>query len=124
MQFHFIVRVLAASAVFLTVVGGDVERPALHSAHATTSEPQYEGFGASTLGGEGQAVYRVTNLKDSGPGSLRDALARGNRMIVFGVKGEIVLKSEIRVKGAFMTIDGFTAMAPGITVKNYGLYFL
>ncbi|MGE0680905.1 MAG: polysaccharide lyase family 1 protein [Candidatus Binatia bacterium] len=124
MQFHFIARLLVAVAVFFVAFGGDVGRPILHSAYAIPPELQYEGFGAATRGGEGQPVYRVTNLKDSGPGSLRDALARGNRMIVFAVQGEIALRSEIRVKGAFITIDGFTAMSPGITIKNYGLYFL
>jgi pectate lyase len=124
MQFHCILRLLVASAIFFAAFGRDGGRLALYSAYAMTPEPQYEGFGASTRGGEGQPVYRVTNLKDSGSGSLRDALSRGNRMIVFAVQGEIALQSEIRVKGAFITIDGFTAMSPGITIKNHGLYFL
>lgn len=124
MRFHFLFRLLAASLVFCTVFGCGGSRFARQSAYATTPELHYEGFGATTRGGEGQPVYRVTNLKDSGPGSLRDALARSNRMIVFAVRGEIALRSEIRVKGAFITIDGFTAMSPGITIKNHGLYFL
>lgn len=124
MQFYFIRRFLVARIVFLTLFAVYVSCLVPHVAYASAPEPQYEGFGASTPGGEGQAVYRVRNLKNSGPGSLRDALSRGNRMIVFDVKGEIVLQSEIRVKGAFITIDGFTALSPGITIKNYGLYFL
>jgi hypothetical protein len=35
-----------------------------------------EGFRTSTPGGAGQPIYRVTNLKDSGLGSLRDAVSR------------------------------------------------
>jgi pectate lyase len=124
MQFHFMCRSLATRIVFLTLLAIHVSCLALHVAYASAAEPQYEGFGASTPGGNGQPVYRVTNLKDSGPGSLRDALSRGNRTIVFDIKGEIVLQSEIRVKSAFITIDGFTALSPGITIKNYGLYFL
>jgi pectate lyase len=82
----------------------------------------YEGFGATTPGGKGQPVYRVTNLNDSGPGSLRDALSRGNRYVVFDVAGEIkVQRKFIDVKGAFITIDGFTAPSPGITLKGGGL---
>jgi pectate lyase len=124
MQFHFIRRFFVASAIFFSVFTLNANRLSSQAAYSAASEPQYEGFGASTPGGEGQAVYRVTNLKNSGPGSLRDALARGNRTIVFDVRGEIELKSEIRVKSAFITIDGFTSMSPGITIKNYGLYFL
>lgn len=55
----------------------------------------YQGFGANTPGGGGQPLYRVTNLSDSGPGSLRDALSQGNRHIVFDVAGEISLLSRM-----------------------------
>lgn len=81
----------------------------------------HQGFGAGTPGGEGQAVYHVTNLNDSGQGSLRDAVSQGNRHIVFDVGGEILLGAKLAVRGAFITIDGFTAPSPGITLKNAGL---
>jgi pectate lyase len=83
---------------------------------------EYQGFGAETPGGTGQPVYRVTNLRDSGPGSLRDAVSRSRRYIVFDVAGEINLSSRIHVRGSYITIDGFTAPAPGITLKGWGLY--
>jgi hypothetical protein len=83
---------------------------------------EYQGFGAETPGGSGQPVYRVTNLGDFGPGSLRDAVSRGNRYVVFDVAGEIILSDNIRVSGPYITIDGFTAPPPGITIKNRGLY--
>jgi hypothetical protein len=86
------------------------------------SPAAYQGFGAETFGGEGQAVYRVTNLNDSGPGSLRDAVSKSHRSVVFDVTGEILLASQVYVRGAFVTIDGFTAPSPGITLKNHGLY--
>ncbi|MCE3240148.1 MAG: pectate lyase [Deltaproteobacteria bacterium] len=82
----------------------------------------YQGFGANALGGEGRAVYRVTNLNDSGPGSLRDALSQANRYIVFDVAGVVAVSSRLFVAGANITVDGFTAPYPGITIKNYGLY--
>jgi len=81
----------------------------------------YQGFGATTLGGTGKPVVHVTTLSDSGPGSLRTAVSQGNRTIVFDVSGPIVLASMIKVKGAFLTLDGFSAPAPGITLVNAGL---
>jgi hypothetical protein len=81
----------------------------------------YEGFGADTPGGAGKEVYRVTTLADAGRGSLRDALASGNRCIEFEVAGDIVLQKQIYVRGAFLTVDGFSAPAPGITVRGYGI---
>jgi pectate lyase len=85
------------------------------------TQAAYEGFGAATPGGAGRPVYRVTNLNNSGPGSLRDALSQSNRYIVFDVGGTINTPSEIVVRGrSFITIDGSTAPAPGITLDGGG----
>jgi pectate lyase len=81
----------------------------------------YPGFGGSTRGGTGQPIYRVTNLSDAGPGSLRDAVSQGNRRVVFDVAGEIQLSRDLYVRGAFVTIDGSTAPPPRITLRNHGL---
>src|SRR5262245_51242247 len=83
-------------------------------------EPGYQGFGAKTKGGEGGTTVTVTTLADSGPGSLRDALAGGNRRIVFKVGGTIKLASPLHVKPN-VTIDGSTAPAPGITLAGQAL---
>ena len=80
-----------------------------------------QGFGAHTLGGEDQPMYRVTNLANSGVGSLRDALSQGNRYIVFDVAGDIRLSSSLAVRGANVTIDGCSAPAPGITLLGFDL---
>jgi hypothetical protein len=90
---------------------------------ALPAQPLYEGFGATTPGGAGKPIYRVTNLNNSGPNSLRDAVSQSDRYIVFDVGGTINLTSELPISGkAFITIDGSTAPAPGITLDGGGLY--
>ena len=93
----------------------------LFAAGRAEGDASYQGFGATTPGGAGKPVVRVTNLKDSGSGSLREALSQGNRTVVFDVAGDINLSGYLYVRGAFITIDGFTAPPPGITLRNRGL---
>jgi pectate lyase len=93
--------------------------PSLNAPKA--SDRAYQGFGTLTPGGSQRATVRVTNLNDSGPGSFRDAVSKGNRKVIFEVAGEIVLTRTVNLMGAFLTIDGFTAPSPGITLKRFGL---
>ncbi|MGH7797316.1 MAG: hypothetical protein ACREQ2_20860 [Candidatus Binatia bacterium] len=75
-----------------------------------------EGFGSQTSGGAGKPTVFVSNLNDSGPGSLRAALSGGNRTIQFSVAGAITAGSALRVMGANITIDGCSAPWPGIDI--------
>jgi hypothetical protein len=89
------------------------------------SEPAFpgaEGFGAYTSGGRGGKTIDVTNLNDTGPGSLRAAVdTRGPRIIAFKVGGVIPLKSPLLIEQPFVTIDGQNAPGPGIMLRNHGI---
>lgn len=80
----------------------------------------YEGFGAVTKGGAGKMIVHVTNLNPTGEGSLHDAIG-SDRTIVFDVAGTITgfrWDSDHEFPVSNLTIDGFSAPSPGITLDN------
>lgn len=87
--------------------------------------PSAYGFGTSSnVGGRGGDVLFVTNLNDSGAGSLRAALeASGPRIIIPKIGGIVELSSVIYVTDPYVSYFGQCAPADsgGLLVKNRGI---
>jgi len=84
--------------------------------------PGAEGFGTETPAGRSGQIIKVTNLNDSGAGSLRAAVQNsGPRIIVFEVGGQIKLSSNLVISNPFITIAGQTAPEPGIMITGRGV---
>lgn len=103
--------------------------------------PGAEGGGKYTTGARGEQeneleVFHVTTLEDNGnrgkptPGSLREAVSKGGRIVVFDVSGVIHLKSKLWIGSPEgygpggkavnnITILGQTAPGDGITISDY-----
>jgi len=86
--------------------------------------PGARGWGAQALSQcsrTGMQVVHVTNLGDSGPGTLRNAMGQARddvlTVIVFDVSGYITLGSRIELTHSCLYIAGQTAPGGGITIR-------
>ena len=84
--------------------------------------PGAQGWGRFATGGRAGKVYHVSNLNDSGSGSLRDAVSQPNRIVVFDVAGVIRINSRI-VFSKNLYVAGQTAPGEGVTVYGEGVSF-
>lgn len=97
--------------------------PAIQSQNLPLAFPGAMGWAATTPGGRGGQIIRVTNLNTEGPGSFAEAVtAKGPRIVVFEVGGVIDLdKKELKITEPFLTVAGQTAPSPGITFIRGGI---
>lgn len=92
------------------------------SSLAADAFPGAGGFGRLARGGDGGAIIPVTNLADSGPGSLRACIdAEGPRVCVFRIGGVIRFTTAPPIiRNPYITIAGQTAPGGGILLTHAG----
>lgn len=84
--------------------------------------PSAVGFGSDTIGGRYGRIIEVTNLNNTGTGSLREAcVASGPRIVIFRTGGTIRITSNIKISNPYITIAGQSAPGDGITVRGASL---
>lgn len=106
---------LRFAALLLLVVSA---LPSLQAAQKVVPVfPGAQGFGTTTTAGRGGPVCIVSQLADSGAGTLRHCVEQeGPRNVVFAISGTIRLERTLRIFNPFISIYGQTAPADGIMV--------
>lgn len=118
--------VFAAFCGLMLAVGGLSVVEARQTAAAVPAPlafPGAQGWAATTPGGRGGQIIRVTTLAAEGPGSFREAVeTKGPRIIVFEVGGVVDMAGKtLTIREPFLTIAGQTAPSPGVTFIKGGI---
>jgi hypothetical protein len=111
---------LLLCGLLVMLIGWGIAQPAsAQSGPPLPAFPGAEGGGAEARGGRGGRIIEVTNLNDSGPGSLRAAIdANGPRIVVFRVSGVIEVRNTLDISNPYITIAGQTAPGKGILISG------
>ena len=92
------------------------------SARAVAQLPAFpgaQGAGAASVGGRGGTIMEITNLNDSGPGSLRACVeASFPRTCMCRISGSITNASRLQVSSPFITIPGQTCPGGPLTLHS------
>jgi hypothetical protein len=118
---HIAAGLLAAVLAGATATAGQTaDTPKAPAPQPALAFPGAMGWAATTPGGRGGRIIRVTTLAPEGPGSLLEALkAKGPRIVVFEIAGHIDLgKRDVKITEPFLTVAGQTAPSPGITLDR------
>lgn len=117
------ISILLSTILLLSSVG-NIET---YAENNSVAFPGAEGGGMYSLGARAAdniEVYHVANLKDSGTGSFRDAVSKGNRIVVFDVAGTVKLEKILSIKNIDnITILGQTAPGEGICIGGESVLF-
>ena len=122
MKLNLLILAIAAMVISPHAICSAADRSTAAAPSALIAFPGAEGFGALATGGRGGEVYHVSNLKDRGPGSFRDAVSTQRRIVVFDVGGYIQLASPVSI-ASNVTIAGQTAPGEGVCLRNYTVSF-
>jgi pectate lyase len=120
---HLLLAIAVTASIGLLAAGSATQSGPATAPSTLKAFPGAEGFGTDTPGGRGGTVCQVTNLEDSGPGSLRACIDQaGPRTVIFRTTGTIVLESRLEVTAPYLTIAGQTAPGGGITLRTAESY--
>ncbi|MBR0470209.1 MAG: hypothetical protein IJJ55_03210 [Clostridia bacterium] len=115
-------RKIISAIICAALIAGTMAMPAVAEETKLLAFSTAEGGGKYTTGARGAdniEVYHVTNLNDEGEGSLRDAVSKEGRVVVFDISGIITLKSKLTFDAPNITVLGQTAPGDGITITGY-----
>lgn len=104
------------SILWMVAVLAAASSPSINAAQGPLPAfPGAMGGGAQSVGGRGGEILEVTNLNDSGPGSLRVAVQPAvcaPRVVIFRIAGLDPALSRMAITCPFITIAGQTAPGP------------